>query len=177
MTNYSAPIVVYQVISHKAEFCHSVRKSYQNFVQEIADIKSASFSENEEAAFKEDMKMQILRDNSLAGWNILSDLVLSSSPVAHKFIFDPDTQCISISRSTKAVWKEEPSTSDLMVVLSTLLNSHTGIIQNFERLSRIPKLMHLYINVMDEKPIDYNDFRINVEDDEEWDYLAIIEED
>ena len=173
----SAPIVVYQIISHKAEFCHSVRKSYQSFLQEIEDIKSAGFSENEEAAFKEDMKLQILRENSLAGWNTPIDLVLSASPVAHKFIFDPDTQCISISRSTKSVWKEEPSTSDLMVVLSTLLNSHIIITQGFERLSRIPKLMQLDSNVMDGKPIDFNDFRINVEDDEEWNYLAIVEED
>ncbi len=51
------------------------------------------------------------------------------------------------------------------------------IIEDFEKLCKIPKLAQFYIDFMDGKSIDYNDFRVNVEDDEEWDYLAVVEED
>jgi hypothetical protein len=171
-------VIVYQVISHKPDFCHSVRNHYTQFIQEIDEIKSAGFSEDEENIFKEDMKGEILQDKLLANWRISGDLLLSEKPTAHRFIFDPNTQHIVVSgiHPSMPIPEYNSSTSDLMVTLSILLNSPFVIIQNIERLSHQDKLKRLYINYMDEGSINFYDFRANVNDDEEWDYLAPVKE-
>lgn len=171
-TTTPQPIVVYQVISHKAKFCHTVRRIYHNLLKEIHEIKLEKFSKDREATMKEDIKLRFLTNNDLPGWSFPANIFLSPNPIAHKFIFDPDTQCISISRIAESVWKEEPSTSDLMVMLSCLLNYQIGILQDIENLSRVPKLTQLFVDWMDHKPINYDNFRINVDDDEDWDYLG-----
>lgn len=167
------PCIVYQLISHKSQFCNVVQNLYKELIKNVIEIKSAGFSEDEETEFKEEMQEQLRLD----GWRTNVKLALTLKPIAHKFIFDPDTKSISIYPITKSVWEQEPSTSDLMIMLSCIINSNFGIIEGIEHLYKLPKLMRLYINFLDEKMIDYNDFRVNVDDDEEWNYLAFPTED
>lgn len=167
------PCIVYQLISHKAQFCNVVQNLYKELIKNVIEIKSAGFSEDEETEFKEEMQEQLRLDS----WRTNVKLALTLKPIAHKFIFDPDTKSISIYPITKSVWEQEPSTSDLMIMLSCIINSNFGIIEGIEHLYKLPKLMRLYINFLDEKMIDYNDFRVNVDDDEEWNYLAFPTED
>ncbi|MBC8233740.1 hypothetical protein H8E77_29690 [bacterium] len=173
----SHPFIVYQIISHKVQFCHTVRKLYEDFIREVDDIKSSGFSGDKQNELKEEMRNQIRRDRTLDDWRINVNFVLSTTPIAHKFIFDPDTRSILISQATKSVWKEAPLTSDLMVMLSSVMNSEFGIIHGIEHLPKLPKLLRLYTDVLDRKPIEYADFRINVNDDEEWEYFAIPNKD
>lgn len=172
-TKITHPVVVYQLVSHKAQFCHIVQNLYNELIKNVIEIKSAGFSEDEEAEFKKEMEDQLRLD----GWTTNINLALTFQPIAHKFIFDPDTKSISIAPITKSVWKQEPSTSDLMILLSCMINSHFAIIEGIELLYKLPKLMRLYINFLDRNMINYNDFRVNVDDDEEWDYLAFPKED
>jgi len=165
--------LVFQLVSHKAKFCNVVHHLYIKCIEEIIEIKTAGFSKKEETVFKEDMKLQSLRNSPLSGWKIHANIVLSANPTAHKFIFDPDTQSISISCTTKSIWKDDLSTSQLMIILSKLFKSSSNqLVLDLENLVEFPKLMQIYINVMDNKSINYDDFRVNVDDDEDWDYTV-----
>ena len=153
------------VVSHKAEFVGAMK----------ALIRGSLDPETENRRKHVDAANTTLAE--LKGWDVSVQTHKGIDTVPYSCEYNPDMRTIKIhphetlSTDPNDYPQKLSLTSELLALLATLIHSEVVILNApLSALDAYP-VAKLFLDVIDNKTCDYNQVRVNVEDDEEWDYL------
>ena len=164
-------IPVICLISHESRFIGAIRSSFIILHSTTVDIQSRKTYQDELNAELSDL---------IATWavnvNIRPDTIADEDLIPLHFIYDPDDRRISVS--VPDVVSTEPTdypdklrtTSELLTFLACILKSNVSTLDMGYVHSYYP-LTKLIIEFIDNRSFRWDKIRINVKDNENWDYI------
>jgi hypothetical protein len=164
---------VYALTTHKARFCNNVREKYAQVVSEMLSAKESGDA-SKTTATKERLTAEIeQRADVFKDWRIETGVVFATEPMAVRFIYDPDTKYISIKSIDNFSLGSDRhiTTSAVLHMICGFMTHRVALIDGLDELIKDNyTTTKLLLDVLDGNQINLDGLRVNVDDDEEWDY-------
>ena len=165
----------YELKTHQASFGSRVERNYNKFLQTIEHLKSTL--PIQEAKQKMRQLITNERREFQAKWRIQLDVGFSNHWVPIELIYDPETVRISIrSIDTPSINFGEyadsiTTSSEMLCFVAAASRTVFGFFGDLIWLEGNYPLLKLNIDILDNRSINFDNIRINVDDVEEWDYI------
>lgn len=163
---------VYEVTCHKAPFCNALEHSRREYLARLKAAKQRGHHEQEKQKILDE-----LASSPLQGWRIESELLTGKTLQAVNLRLDPDAKHIAIKcfRNSSTNLAEYPEhlrrTSELLEWLAATLTTKVVDLGDVQWLMENYRMQKLLFNLLDNKVLYPAKIRVNVTDDEEWDYV------
>jgi hypothetical protein len=171
-----ATISYLELFCHKAQFLNAVREISTALLLEMQELKSRSVGIEERQAFKNrkfDEHSRIFN-----GWNVTWDFKPSEMFQALRVDYKPQVKTIRLQ--TEEAYSLDPASyrdqvrtsSELWIYIASYYNMLFAM-STLDPLFDNPALVNLTIDILDRRPIDIGQLRINALDNEQWLYINI----
>ena len=171
----NSTIAVYRLVSHKVRFCQRVQEIHEKSLRRAATERQQGNYEKEKNRMSKEWEESPLRQ-----WDIsfeVDKVAVQQIVTPLQITFDSDNKCIRIEspKNVSTKIKDYPDhlerTSELLTWAAAIEDSRVFDLGDVGWLLENYRLQKLVTGIAEHSFFDFNKVQVNVDDDEEWDYL------
>ncbi len=168
------PAKVYQMLSHKAAFTGTVVNLRMAHVQKLIAAGDAADPDAAKAKLIEELQQA---EDPLKSWTVVPNIVESGDLTPVRCIYEPEFKRITLESVAEGSlnpvnYPDHLSrTSECLIFVAAALQAVVSYMGDTAWYANHYSLQKMAVDLLDTGRIDFDRLRVNMDDDEDWDYV------